>query len=311
MGEEIFFRNLIRHIFSLSLFIISSPFAGTKKSSDEKEEYFTTGGDSLNSQKSHSGAENKFKDVQNKDSEAKNKNGSDELESARQTNKLRLRHLKRACDEVESLLSQPRSLASLQGSLAQYKSFLPTLPPKEQLLKVDPNLGLAVCVPYKAGSETWRYLLGGQTPSDLQQVGDAHKAIQVREPYERLLSAYRFVFEDPGGLRNTDHLASALREAFPHLPLAKTKRGEPTASFSQFIASIVDGPAVLPAEQQKLLIEGAALHWLPFHGQCPPCSDQFEPQSILKLETWLGDTRLLLHSTKLSNPCLFNVTTAK
>ena len=74
-------------------------------------------------------------------------------------------------------------------------------------LKVDPNLDLAVCVPYKvnckhiftiqlvndndddhhhnslqwiefgnnlylwkAGSETWRYLLGGQTPSDLQQV---------------------------------------------------------------------------------------------------------------------------------------------
>ena len=78
---------------------------------------------------------------------------------------------------------------------------------------------------YQAGSETWRYLLGGETISDLQQVRDghssnccctavlisgklerdiyvmflsilpqvssAHKAIQVREPYERLLSAYR------------------------------------------------------------------------------------------------------------------------
>ena len=107
-----------------------------------------------------------------------------------------------------------------------------------------------------------------------------------------------------------------------------------------------------------MLREGAALHWLPFHAQCPPCSPQFKPQSILKytkirifnttmpiiqmamamilktvmvhsvvaalyfallsanecnedqhqltitidlrLETWLADTRLLLHSTNLS-----------
>ena len=31
-----------------------------------------------------------------------------------------------------------------------------------------------------------------------------------------------------------------------------------------------------------MLREGAALHWLPFHAQCPPCSPQFKPQSILK-----------------------------
>ena len=145
------------------------PLNGTKKSSDEKEEYFTTGGDSLNSQKSHSGAENKVKDVQNKDSEAKNKNESDELESARQTNKLRLQHLKRACDEVgnssrfhaqtvksfpsfwfqrltriqdynfvqvESLLSQPRSLASLQVRLdQQLKSCCPKIPNNWKCLK--------------------------------------------------------------------------------------------------------------------------------------------------------------------------------
>ena len=62
-------------------------------------ENFTTG-DSLNSQKRHSGAENKVEDAQNRDSEAENNAESDELESARQTNKLRLHHLKRACEEV-------------------------------------------------------------------------------------------------------------------------------------------------------------------------------------------------------------------
>ena len=71
-----------------------------KKSADEHEGHFTTG-DSLNSQKSHSGAENKGSEGQNRDSEAKNKGESDEeVESARQTNKLRLQHLKRACEEV-------------------------------------------------------------------------------------------------------------------------------------------------------------------------------------------------------------------
>ena len=77
-----------------------NPVGREKKSADEHEGHFTTG-DSLNSQKSHSGAENKGSEGQNRDSEAKNKGESDEeVESARQTNKLRLQHLKRACEEV-------------------------------------------------------------------------------------------------------------------------------------------------------------------------------------------------------------------
>merc|ERR1712013_292258 len=126
----------------------------------------------------------------NNSSLTKNNVGS----SARETNNLRLQHLTRACEEVLSLTSRPGPLASLSEELTQYKSFFPNLPPKEDLLKVDPKLRLAVCVPYKAGSETWRYLLGGETISNLQQVFSAHKAIQVREPYERLLSAYREAF---------------------------------------------------------------------------------------------------------------------
>ena len=72
-----------------------------KKSADEHEGYFTTG-DSLNSQKRHSGAENKVQEPQNRDSEGKNKAESDEVESRRETNKLRLQHLNRACEEVSN-----------------------------------------------------------------------------------------------------------------------------------------------------------------------------------------------------------------
>jgi len=142
---------------------------GKKASS---EEIFTTSSDSPISQKRHSGDENKAGSTQNNASVTKNK-AADELgssaketnnlsltknnfgSSARETNNLRLQHLARACEEEE---------------LAQYKKFLPNLRPKEDLLKVDPELRLAVCVPYKAGSETWRYLLGGETISNLQQV---------------------------------------------------------------------------------------------------------------------------------------------
>ena len=81
----------------LSTFPHLTPAVGREKKL--LNENFTTG-DSLNSQKRHSGAENKVEDAQNRDSEAENNAESDELESARQTNKLRLHHLKRACEEV-------------------------------------------------------------------------------------------------------------------------------------------------------------------------------------------------------------------
>ena len=99
-------RGLLLIILTLLLLcniLLLPPFTAVgreKKWSDEKEEYFTTGRDSLNSQKRHLGAENKGKDAQDRDSAAKNKTESDELESARQTNMLRLKHLKRACEEV-------------------------------------------------------------------------------------------------------------------------------------------------------------------------------------------------------------------
>ena len=101
----------------LSTFPHLTPAVGReKKLLNENGGYFTTG-DSLNSQKRHSGAENKVEDAQNRDSEAENNAESDELESARQTNKLRLHHLNRACEEVSNA-----SLYLMENSREMYKT---------------------------------------------------------------------------------------------------------------------------------------------------------------------------------------------
>ena len=89
-----------------------------------------------------------------------------------------------------------------------------------------------MCVPYKAGSETWRYLLrslnndtlnnNSDTNSDIpeswDQIQDYHKVIQVRNPYERLLSAYRFTFQNKNRMRDNLQLNKILLETYSHLP---------------------------------------------------------------------------------------------
>ena len=93
------------------------------------------------------------------------------------------------------------------------------------------NHKIAVCVPYKAGSETWRYLLrslandtldNSDTNSDIpkswDQIQDYHKVIQVRNPYERLLSAYRFTFQNKNRMRDNLQLNKILLDTYSHLP---------------------------------------------------------------------------------------------
>ena len=83
-------------------------------------------------------------------------------------------------------------------------------PPPLDNVRVSEQHQVAVCVPYKAGSETWRYLLrtlnnvsnhemSGDSVRSWDQIRDYHHVIQVREPYERLLSAYRFTFQNSKG----------------------------------------------------------------------------------------------------------------
>ena len=69
----------------------------------------------------------------------------------------------------------------------------------------------------------------------------------------------------------------------PHTPLhLQDTSGATTVSFPQFISSIVSGEAALPPQHAPLLTEGGALHWLPYHAQCPPCSPQYRPTALLK-----------------------------
>ena len=50
------------------------------------------------------------------------------------------------------------------------------------------------------------------------EIAEYRRVIQVREPYERLLSAYRFTFQNKNGLRDNMQLNKKLLQAYPHLP---------------------------------------------------------------------------------------------
>ena len=90
---------------------------------------------------------------------------------------------------------------------------------------------MAICVPYKAGSETWRYLmknLDNHNVNDYEDededvvswevIKDFKHVIQVRDPYERLLSAYRFTFQNKNRNSHSLKLNSVLLETYSHLP---------------------------------------------------------------------------------------------
>ena len=55
------------------------------------------------------------------------------------------------------------------------------------------------------------------------EIAEFRRVIQVREPYERLLSAYRFTFQTKNGLRDNRQLNKKLLEAYPHLPHEKVE----------------------------------------------------------------------------------------
>ena len=71
-------------------------------------------------------------------------------------------------------------------------------------LDSDQAMGEREVVEEKAGSWT--------------EIAEYRHVIRVREPYERLLSAYRFTFQNKNGLRDNMQLNKRLLEAYPHLP---------------------------------------------------------------------------------------------
>ena len=180
-------------------------------------------------------------------------------------------------------------------------------PPQVDLLRVNRDHKISICVPYKAGSETWRYLMDSlsnhtvpQSKLDnIDQIQDYLKAVQVRDPYERLLSAYRFIFSRDNSLRNDQKLNKHLLEYYDHLDHDTDMDGKPVASFAQFIQSIVTGYEDLPSELHHLLTEGAALHWLPYYVQCNPCHPSYTPNTIIHIDTWHQDTNTFLNNANI------------
>jgi len=131
--------------------------------------------------------------------------------------------------------------------------------------------------------------------SSYGEISEYSKAVQVREPYERLLSAYRFTFEHGTSLKNKNNLNKRILDKYKHLPAAQDDNGEPTVSFQQFIQSIVSGYQDFSSESLFLLTDGAALHWLPYYMQCNPCNKEYSPNNIIMMHTWLRDTQAFLN----------------
>ena len=60
--------------------------------------------------------------------------------------------------------------------------------------------------------------------NSLAEISSNYKlAVQVRDPYERLLSAYRFVFEHSSSLKNSNRLNEKLIKKYSFLPTEKVK----------------------------------------------------------------------------------------
>ena len=178
-------------------------------------------------------------------------------------------------------------------------------PPRPEMLKVNPEHKISICVPYKAGSETWRYLMESlsnstETLDSVDQLQDYMKAIQVRDPYERLLSAYRFIFAGRNVLRDNLQLSKHLMEHYKHHQHDQDADGRPVASFAQFVQSIVTGYTDLPSSLHHLLTEGAAMHWLPYYVQCNPCHADYSPDQIIHINTWQEDTTAFLHTAGIN-----------
>ena len=187
----------------------------------------------------------------------------------------------------------------------QYSQSYLFSPPKIEMLKINTEHKISICVPYKAGSETWRYLMESlsnstETLDNIDQLKDYMKAVQVRDPYERLLSAYRFIFAGKNVLRDNLQLSKHLMERYQHHQHDQDSDGKPVASFAQFVQSIVTGYDDLPPHLHHLLTEGAAMHWLPYYVQCNPCHPDYRPDHVVNINSWQEDTTDFLNTAGIN-----------
>ncbi|CRK93608.1 CLUMA_CG007138, isoform A [Clunio marinus] len=189
---------------------------------------------------------------------------------------------------------------------------------------ISPGHGLAWCNVFKAASTTWMYyfnLLAGYDPKYLQKtittplelarkrfprpnIDDLNEAVEnsitflvVREPFERLLSAYRNKMED-GKNPYYKLLGDQIVKKFRTMPITKIEIPGPT--FNEFLQFVV--------QHYK---SGGRFdeHWSPIYQFCTPCSINFT--LIAKMETFQRDTEYIIRQAGLETLLLNKVPKTK
>ncbi|XP_053667015.1 carbohydrate sulfotransferase 13-like [Anopheles marshallii] len=187
-------------------------------------------------------------------------------------------------------------------------------PPNAWEFFISPGHGIAWCNIFKAASSTWMYyfnILGGYSVQYLQRtkaspidlarkrfprptanelndyISNTISFLIVREPFERLLSAYRNKLE---GCRNKyykllgEQIVKKFRKSHP-LKGAKAPHGPTFREFLQFLVSHYRSGGRFDE------------HWSPVYSFCTPCSINFT--LIAKMETFQRDSEYIIRQAGL------------
>ncbi|XP_050100964.1 carbohydrate sulfotransferase 11-like [Anopheles aquasalis] len=187
-------------------------------------------------------------------------------------------------------------------------------PPNAWEFFISPGHGIAWCNIFKAASSTWMYyfnILGGYpvqylqhtkaSPIDLARkrfprptmnelndyISNTISFLIVREPFERLLSAYRNKLE---GCRNKyykllgEQIVKKFRKGNP-LKGAKPPHGPTFREFLEFLVSHYRSGGRFDE------------HWSPVYSFCTPCSINFT--LIAKMETFQRDSEYIIRQAGL------------
>lgn len=115
----------------------------------------------------------------------------------------------------------------------------------------------------------------------LRRLNTYFKFVFVRDPFERLLSAYRNKFLKPPS-SSFEYLSRKLVKVYR---TNTTQRGGVT--FEEFIKYLVDPARIVPTNS----------HWQPFYELCRPCEMKYD--FVGKLSSFNEDTRYILETNNL------------
>ncbi|CAG5120380.1 unnamed protein product, partial [Candidula unifasciata] len=115
----------------------------------------------------------------------------------------------------------------------------------------------------------------------LLRIKNYFKFVFVRDPFERLLSAYRNKFMKPPN-SSFEYLSRKMVKVYR---TNSTLRGGVT--FEEFVKYLVDPAQIIPTNP----------HWQPFYELCRPCEMMYD--FVGKLSTFNEDTRYILKINKL------------